>query len=111
LFERLVDEPELSRSTAGAALARADMFTAERTATRIQALYDELLSAVDEATGTPGVMEVNGRFRSSLRLATDARVDFPAHHLLARLRRSDANLRLSDVRPFPRESIQYFPSG
>lgn len=33
---------------------------------------------VDEATGTPYVMEINGRFWGSLQLAIDAGVDFPA---------------------------------
>jgi predicted ATP-grasp superfamily ATP-dependent carboligase len=33
---------------------------------------------VDEATGTPYLMEINGRFWGSLQLAIDAGVDFPA---------------------------------
>ncbi len=33
---------------------------------------------VDERTGTPYLMEVNGRFWGSLQLAVDAGVDFPA---------------------------------
>jgi predicted ATP-grasp superfamily ATP-dependent carboligase len=79
---------------------------------------------VDRATGTPYVMEVNGRFWGSLQLAIDAGVDFPkllmdcatgkppanppaydtrvrsrwfwgeVDHLIARLRRSRAQLRL-----------------
>ena len=38
---------------------------------------------IDDRTGTPFLMEVNGRFWGSLQLAIDAGVDFPA--LLARL--------------------------
>lgn len=38
---------------------------------------------LDEATGTPYLMEINGRFWGSLQLAVDAGVDFPV--LLARL--------------------------
>lgn len=122
---------------------------------------------VDAATGTPFMMEINGRFWGSLQLAIDAGVDFPAlliariggdrvygpaeyklgvrsrwewgnvDHLLARLRRSDAELslppggpgrlralltglipwrpgdrleifRLGDPAPFLRETLQYF---
>lgn len=122
---------------------------------------------VDERTGTPYLMEVNGRFWGSLQLAVDAGVDFPAlllsaatgerpapvhgytpgvrsrwwwgdvDHLIARLRRSRAELslppeapgrwralrdfftihfgrdraeilRLDDPRPFFRESVQWF---
>jgi predicted ATP-grasp superfamily ATP-dependent carboligase len=122
---------------------------------------------VDARTGTPYLMEVNGRFWGSLQLAVDAGVDFPAlllsastgervepvssyrvgvrsrwwwgdvDHLLARLRRSRAELslppdspgrwsalrdfltihfgrdreeilRLDDPRPFFRESLQWF---
>jgi predicted ATP-grasp superfamily ATP-dependent carboligase len=78
----------------------------------------------DAATGTPYLMEINGRFWGSLQLAIDAGVDFPnlllaaelgqavepvldyrigvrwrwwwgsVDHLLARLRRSDAALAL-----------------
>jgi hypothetical protein len=78
----------------------------------------------DIATGTPYLMEINGRFWGSLQLAIDAGVDFPnlllaaelgqpvepvvdyqigvrwrwwwgsVDHLLARLRRSDAALAL-----------------
>ena len=33
---------------------------------------------IDEATGTPYLMEINGRFWGSLQLAVDAGVDFPA---------------------------------
>ncbi|HWG35182.1 MAG TPA: ATP-grasp domain-containing protein [Gemmatimonadaceae bacterium] len=121
---------------------------------------------VDERTRTPYLMEINGRFWGSLQLAIDAGVDFPrlliaaatgetpapvtrfrtnvrsrwfwgdVDHLLARLRRSDAELSLpegsptrwnavrdffrhspedvdeirrpGDMRPFVRESIQWF---
>lgn len=122
---------------------------------------------VDERTGTPYLMEVNGRFWGSLQLAVDAGVDFPVlllsaatgepaepvnaytagvrsrwwwgdvDHLIARLRRSRAELslppeapgrwralrdfftihfgrdreeilRLDDPRPFFRESVQWF---
>jgi predicted ATP-grasp superfamily ATP-dependent carboligase len=79
---------------------------------------------LDAATGTPYLMEVNGRFWGSLQLAIDAGVDFPrllvdyalgapvsappsyrvgqrgrwwwgeVDHVLARLRRSDAELAL-----------------
>ncbi|HEX5387025.1 MAG TPA: ATP-grasp domain-containing protein [Gemmatimonadales bacterium] len=84
---------------------------------------------LDERTGTPYLMEVNGRFWGSLQLAIDAGVDFPAlladralgrrpapvldaqlgvrsrwwwgdvDHLLARLRRSDAELALPPGAP------------
>ena len=121
---------------------------------------------VDAATGVPYLMEVNGRFWGSLQLAIDAGVDFPmllaraalegdatpsaagrpgvrsrwewgdASHLLARFRRSSAELglppgspsrartlldvlrwhrgdmlevfRASDPAPFLRESIDWF---
>lgn len=121
---------------------------------------------VDERTGTPYLMEINGRFWGSLQLAIDSGVDFPrllieaatgsapapvaqfrtdvrsrwfwgdVDHLLTRLRRSDAQLSLpegsptrwgavrdffrrnpqdvdeirrrGDMRPFARESIQWF---
>ena len=121
---------------------------------------------IDEATGIPYLMEVNGRFWGSLQLAIDAGVDFPmllaqlaldgstngiavgrsgvrsrwewgdASHLLARFRRSPAELglppgspgrlrtlgailrwrrgdklevfRTSDPAPFFRESIDWF---
>jgi predicted ATP-grasp superfamily ATP-dependent carboligase len=121
---------------------------------------------LDERTGTPYLMEINGRFWGSLQLAIDAGVDFPrlllaaatgqtpapvtrfrtdvrsrwfwgdVDHLLARLRRSDAELSLpegsptrwgavrdffrsspedvdeirrrGDMSPFVRESIQWF---
>lgn len=79
---------------------------------------------VDEVTGRPYLMEINGRFWGSLQLAIDAGIDFPAllvaaalgrvpapvhtyrtgvrsrwwfgdlDHLLTRLRRSDAELAL-----------------
>ena len=84
---------------------------------------------VDEATGTPYLMEINGRFWGSLQLAIDAGVDFPrllieaangqeaaavpayrigvrsrwwlgdVDHLLARLRKSDAELALPPGSP------------
>ena len=84
---------------------------------------------VDAATGTPYLMEINGRFWGSLQLAIDAGVDFPAllvdcalgapadvaptprpgvrgrwwwgdvDHLLARLRRSPAQLSLPPGAP------------
>ncbi|HEU4456027.1 MAG TPA: hypothetical protein VFR81_23375 [Longimicrobium sp.] len=122
---------------------------------------------VDAATGAPYLMEINGRFWGSLQLAVDAGVDFPAllvggaraaggeppayrigvrsrwewgevDHLLARLRRTPAQLslppgspgraraladffraaaspasrgevfRLSDPAPFLRESLDWF---
>ncbi len=122
---------------------------------------------VDAESGTPYLMEINGRFWGSLQLAIDAGVDFPVllldalfgepaaplpayrngvrsrwwwgdvDHLLARLRRSDAALalppgspsrgramvdfltlwrpgdcnevlRLSDPRPFFRETCAWF---
>ena len=84
---------------------------------------------VDERTGTPYLMEVNGRFWGSLQLAVDAGVDFPAlllaaatgeapepvtaytagvrsrwwwgdvDHLIARLRRSRSELSLPPEAP------------
>jgi predicted ATP-grasp superfamily ATP-dependent carboligase len=122
---------------------------------------------IDEATGIPFIMEINGRFWGSLQLAIDAGVDFPSllaaracgervfgpreyklgirsrwewgevDYLLARLRRSNAELslppsapgrlravlrslvpwvpgdrpevfRLTDPAPFLRETAQYF---
>jgi len=121
---------------------------------------------LDEHTGTPYLMEINGRFWGSLQLAIDAGVDFPrllieaatgqtpapvtqfrtdvrsrwfwgdVDHLLTRLSTSDAQLSLpegsptkwetvrdffrhnphdvdeirrrGDMRPFARESIQWF---
>jgi predicted ATP-grasp superfamily ATP-dependent carboligase len=84
---------------------------------------------VDEATGTPYLMEINGRFWGSLQLAVDAGVNFPAllvalargesppkmdryrtgirsrwwlgdvDHLLARLRKTDAELALPPGSP------------
>ena len=121
---------------------------------------------MDAASGTPYLMEINGRFWGSLQLAVDAGVDFPriladlamggepgappeyrsgvrsrwwwgdVDHLLARLRRSDESLslppgepgrlgalarflalwrpgdrneilRLSDPRPFWRETVEW----
>jgi predicted ATP-grasp superfamily ATP-dependent carboligase len=43
---------------------------------------------VDQATGTPYLMEINGRFWGSLQLAVDAGVDFPA--LLVALARGES---------------------
>ncbi len=84
---------------------------------------------VDEATGTPYLMEINGRFWGSLQLAVDAGVNFPlllvalargetplvvdryrtgvrsrwwlgdVDHLLARLTKSDAELALPPGSP------------
>jgi predicted ATP-grasp superfamily ATP-dependent carboligase len=84
---------------------------------------------VDATTGTPYLMEINGRFWGSLQLAIDAGVDFPhllvrcalgehvmplpayrvgtrgrwwwgeVDHLLARLRRTDAELSLPPGSP------------
>lgn len=84
---------------------------------------------IDSATGTPYLMEINGRFWGSLQLAIDAGVDFPSllvaraggqrvygpanyrlgvrsrwewgevDHLLARLRRSNAGLSLPPGAP------------
>jgi hypothetical protein len=84
---------------------------------------------LDERTGTPYLMEINGRFWGSLQLAVDAGVDFPAllagvalggdpapvtayrtgvrsrwwwgdvDHLLARLRRSPEDLALPPGSP------------
>jgi predicted ATP-grasp superfamily ATP-dependent carboligase len=84
---------------------------------------------LDERTGAPYLMEINGRFWGSLQLAVDAGVDFPAllaglalgrdpapvttyrvgvrsrwwwgdvDHLLARLRRSTADLALPPESP------------
>jgi predicted ATP-grasp superfamily ATP-dependent carboligase len=84
---------------------------------------------LDEATGTPFIMEINGRFWGSLQLAIDAGVDFPSlllaravgervfgpsvyklgirsrwewgsvDYLLARLRRSNARLSLPPGSP------------
>jgi predicted ATP-grasp superfamily ATP-dependent carboligase len=42
---------------------------------------------VDEATGTPFLMEINGRFWGSLQLAIDSGIDFPG--LLVRLARGE----------------------
>jgi len=121
---------------------------------------------IDEQTGIPYLMEINGRFWGSLQLAIDAGVDFPrllleaatghvpetipqfsadirsrwfwgdVDHLLTRMRRSDEQLsmppgspsrksafrdffrhdprdrsevfRMHDMKPFLRESIQWF---
>ena len=121
---------------------------------------------IDQRTGIPYLMEINGRFWGSLQLAIDSGVDFPrlliesasgcaptpvthfrtnvrsrwlwgeVDHLVARLRRSDETLslppgspsrwaatrqffsrhpndvtevfRMADLRPFLRESMQWF---
>jgi predicted ATP-grasp superfamily ATP-dependent carboligase len=93
---------------------------------------------VDDATGTPYLMEVNGRFWGSLQLAVDAGVDFPAlllraaegapatpppayragvrsrwwwgdvDHLIARLRRSPAELDLPPGAPGRRRAVLDF---
>lgn len=84
---------------------------------------------IDEATGTPFIMEINGRFWGSLQLAIDAGVDFPSlliaralgervfgprayklgirsrwewggvDYLLARLRRNDTELSIPSGAP------------
>jgi predicted ATP-grasp superfamily ATP-dependent carboligase len=104
---------------------------------RAEALLDELAwqgvamveFKVDRETGTPFLMEINGRFWGSLQLAVDAGVDFPRllveaalgrpsasspayragvrsrwllgdlDHLLLRLTRSRRSLSLSDAAP------------
>jgi predicted ATP-grasp superfamily ATP-dependent carboligase len=48
---------------------------------------------VDAATGTPYIMEINGRFWGSLQLALDAGVDFPALLLEAAAGRKPAPVR------------------
>lgn len=48
---------------------------------------------VDAATGTPYIMEINGRFWGSLQLALDAGVDFPALLLEADAGRKPAPVR------------------
>ncbi len=93
---------------------------------------------VDAASGTPVLMEVNGRFWGSLQLAIDAGVDFPVlllqcaegrppqvppayredvrlrwwwgevDHLIARLRHSDAALGLPPGSPGRLEAIRDF---
>ena len=93
---------------------------------------------IDETTGTPFLMEINGRFWGSLQLAVDAGVDFPrllveaatgsspkpvtnfrtgirsrwlwgdVDHLLARLRRSDDALSLPQGSPSRRDAIRDF---
>lgn len=94
----------------------------------------------DAATGTPYLMEINGRFWGSLQLAVDAGVDFPAllvaaaqgepvrpvhsfrtgvrsrwwwgdvDHLLARLRRSPAELALPPGEPGRLAALREFLS-
>jgi predicted ATP-grasp superfamily ATP-dependent carboligase len=96
---------------------------------------------MDAATGTPYLMEVNGRFWGSLQLAIDAGVDFPAllvacalgrrgrgpdswrvgvrgrwwwgevDHLIARLRHSDATLALPPDAPPRRRAWLDFAAG
>lgn len=96
---------------------------------------------VDAATGTPYIMEINGRFWGSLQLALDAGVDFPAllleaaagrkpppvlggragvrlrwtwgevDHLLARARRSREELALPDDAPGLGGAIARFLAG
>jgi predicted ATP-grasp superfamily ATP-dependent carboligase len=51
---------------------------------------------VDAGSGTPYLMEINGRFWGSLQLAIDAGVDFPA--LLVRVARGDAVAPVLDYR-------------
>jgi predicted ATP-grasp superfamily ATP-dependent carboligase len=51
---------------------------------------------IDEATGTPYLMEVNGRFWGSLQLAIDAGVDFP--HILVDCIHGDMNPPALDYR-------------
>lgn len=93
---------------------------------------------VDAASGTPVLMEVNGRFWGSLQLAIDAGVDFPllllqcaegnpppvspayrhdvrlrwwwgeVDHLLARLRRNDAELGLPPGSPGRMAAVRDF---
>ncbi len=93
---------------------------------------------IDEATGTPYLMEINGRFWGSLQLAVDAGVDFPAllidlsqgespplpagyrsgvrsrwwlgdvDHLLARFRRTAADLALPPGAPGRLRSVLDF---
>ncbi|MEJ7811582.1 MAG: ATP-grasp domain-containing protein [Gemmatimonadaceae bacterium] len=93
---------------------------------------------LDAATGTPYLMEINGRFWGSLQLAVDAGVDFPAllvsaamgerprpvhsyragvrsrwewgevNHLLARLRRSAAQLDLPPDAPSRGRAVRDF---
>lgn len=92
----------------------------------------------DAATGSAYLMEINGRFWGSLQLAIDAGVDFPlllvrcalgeevpphtayrpgtrsrwwwgeVDHLLARLRRSDAELALPPGSPTRRDAVAGF---
>jgi predicted ATP-grasp superfamily ATP-dependent carboligase len=93
---------------------------------------------VDARTGMPYLMEINGRLWGSLQLAIDAGVDFPSlmvraamgvpappvleyevgvrtrwewgdvDHLVARLRRSRADLALSDDAPGRLQTVQEF---
>jgi predicted ATP-grasp superfamily ATP-dependent carboligase len=96
---------------------------------------------MDEATGVPVLMEINGRFWGSLQLAIDAGVDFPAllveaalggdpepvteyrhgvrtrwllgdlDHLLIRLRRSAAALHLPPGAPGRVRTVAGFVGG
>ena len=96
---------------------------------------------IDQATGTPYLMEINGRFWGSLQLAIDAGVDFPrllldrasgraaaaaagypaglrgrwwwgdVDHLLARLRRSRAALSLPPDAPSRGAAVLAFLGG
>jgi predicted ATP-grasp superfamily ATP-dependent carboligase len=96
---------------------------------------------IDQATGTPYLMEINGRFWGSLQLAIDAGVDFPrllmdrasgrpaaaaatypagvrgrwwwgdVDHLLGRLRRSRAALSLPPDAPSRGAAILAFLAG
>jgi predicted ATP-grasp superfamily ATP-dependent carboligase len=93
---------------------------------------------IDAATGTAYLMEINGRFWGSLQLAIDAGVDFPrllvecvlgeptpvrpgyrvgqrgrwwwgeVDHVLARLRRSDAQLALPEDTPSRGRTVAQF---
>jgi predicted ATP-grasp superfamily ATP-dependent carboligase len=95
---------------------------------------------IDSATGTPYLMEINGRFWGSLQLAIDAGVDFPrllvecalgepvathatyrvgqrgrwwwgeVDHVLARFRRSDAQLALPEDAPSRGRTLAQFLS-
>ncbi|MEO9115205.1 MAG: ATP-grasp domain-containing protein [Gemmatimonadaceae bacterium] len=96
---------------------------------------------IDELSGTPYLMEINGRFWGSLQLAIDAGVDFPrllldaatggnpspvtsfrtdvrsrwfwgdVDHLLARLRKSKRSLSLPDDAPSRWQAVKDFLAG
>jgi len=96
---------------------------------------------IDERSGTPYLMEINGRFWGSLQLAIDAGVDFPrlllgaatgghpspitsfrtdvrsrwfwgdVDHLLARLRKSKRRLSLPDDAPSRWQAVRDFLAG